>query len=164
MQNRIIRFFSDIHKLAPNAATNIEMDYLGCREKRLLNMMRIYNHINVMHLSRPPNIIHDWDVNSGASCWSSEIRHIVHKLNLDPDLEWGEIYDLTAVNNKLLEIRCYYGIYIYSFKVHDFDSYQATVKSSLTRTRRSQSIQLKFGILPLKYETDRYQSISPERQ
>ena len=49
-------------------------------------------------------------------------------------------------------------------KVHDFDSYQALVKSSLTRTQRSKLIQLKFGILPLKYETDRYQGIAPERQ
>ena len=49
-------------------------------------------------------------------------------------------------------------------KVHDFDSYQAIVKSSLTRTQRSKLIQLKFGILPLKYETDRYQGIAPERR
>ena len=34
LQNRIMRFFLDIHKFAPNAATKIEMDCLGCREKR----------------------------------------------------------------------------------------------------------------------------------
>ena len=33
----------------------------------------------------------------------------------------------------------------------------------LTRTQRSKLIQLKFGILPLKYETDRYQGIAPQR-
>ena len=48
--------------------------------------------------------------------------------------------------------------------MHDFDSYQAIAKSSLTRTQRSKLIQLKFGILPLKYETDRYQGIAPERR
>ena len=47
-------------------------------------------------------------------------------------------------------------------KVHDFDSYKAIVNSSLTRTQRSKLIQLKFGILPLKYQTDRYQGIAPE--
>ena len=104
LQNRVMRFFLGIHKFAPNAATKIEMDWLGCREKRWLNMIRLYNRINVMPLSRLPKIIYDWDVNSGASSWSSEVRHIIHKLNLDPDLEWGEIYDLTAVNNKLLEM------------------------------------------------------------
>ena len=91
LQNRVMRFFLGIHKFAPNAATKTEMDWLGCREKRWLNMIRIYNRINVMPLSQLPIIIYDWDVNSGASSWRSEVRHIIHKLNLDPDLQWGEI-------------------------------------------------------------------------
>ena len=49
-------------------------------------------------------VVCDWDVNSGATSWSSEVRQIIHKLNLDPDLEWGEIYDLTMVSNRLLEM------------------------------------------------------------
>ena len=167
-----MRFFLGIHKFSPIAATNFEMDWLGCREKRWLNMIRLYNRINVMPLSRLPKIINDWDVTSGASSWSSEARHIVHKLYLDPDLEWGDIYDLTVVNNKLLEMsRLSWNLESFQkpklrtfVKVHDFDSYQAIVKSPLTRTQWSKLIQLKFGILPLKYETDRYQGIAPERR
>ena len=67
LQNRVMRFFLGIHKYAPNAATKIQMDRLGCREKRWLNMIRLYNRINVMPPSRLPKIIYDWDVNSGAS-------------------------------------------------------------------------------------------------
>ena len=48
----VMRFFFGIHKFAPNAATTIEMDWLGCREKREKNMMRLYSRINVMPLSR----------------------------------------------------------------------------------------------------------------
>ena len=88
-----MQFFLGIHKFAPNAATNIKMDWLGYREKIWLNMIRLYNRINVMPLSRLPKVVYDWDVNSGASSWSSEIRQIMYKLNLDPDLEFGEIYD-----------------------------------------------------------------------
>ena len=103
---------------------------------------------------------------------SSEVRHFIHKLNLDPDLEWEEIYNLTAVNNKLLKMsRLSWNLESFQkpklrtfVKVYDFDTYQATVKSSLTRTQRSKLIQLKFGILPLKYETDRYRGIAPERR
>ena len=172
LQNRVMPLFLGIHKFAPNAATKIEMDWLGCREKRWLNMIRLYSRINVMPLSRLSKIIYDWDVNSGASSWSSEVRHIIHKLNLDPYLEWGEIYDLTAVNNKLIEMsRLSWNLESFQkpklrpfFNVHDFDSYQAIVKSSLTRTQRSKLVHLKFGILPLKYETDRYQGIAPEHR
>ena len=135
LQNRIMQFVLGSHKFAPNAATKIEMDWLGCREKRWLNMIRLYNRINVMPLSRLPKVVFDWDVNSGASSWSSEVPQIIHKLNLDPDLEWGEIYDLTMVNNRLLEMsRLLWNLEslqkpkLRTFvKVHDFDSYQAIV-------------------------------------
>ena len=70
LQNRVMRFFLGIHNFAPNAATKIEMDWLGCREKRWLNMIRLYNRINVMPFSRLLKIIYDWDVNSDASYWS----------------------------------------------------------------------------------------------
>ena len=57
LQNRVMRLFLGIHKFAPNAATKIEMDWLGCREKRWLNMIRLYHRINVMPLLRLPKII-----------------------------------------------------------------------------------------------------------
>ena len=110
--------------------------------------------------------------NSGAGSWSSEVQHIIHKLNLDPDLKWGELYDLTEVNIKLLEMsRLLWNLdslqkpKLRTFvKVHDFDSHQAIVESSLTKTQRSKLFELKFGILPLKYETDRYQGIASKRR
>ena len=72
--------------------------------------MRPYNRVNALPLSRLLKIIDVWDVNSGASSSSSEVRHIIQKLNLHPDLEWREIYDLTAVNNKFLEMNRLYGV------------------------------------------------------
>ena len=36
LQNRIMRFFLGIHKFSPNAATKIEMGWLGCREKKMV--------------------------------------------------------------------------------------------------------------------------------
>ena len=46
--------------------------------------------------------------------------------------------------------------------VHNFENIQALVKSNITRYQRSLISQLKFGILPLKIETDRYQGIPLE--
>ena len=86
LQNRIMRLFLGIHKFAPYAAPKIEIDWLGCREKRWLNMIRLNNGINVIPLSRLPQVVYHWDVNSGANSWSSEVRQIIYKLNLDPDL------------------------------------------------------------------------------
>ena len=49
-------------------------------------------------------------------------------------------------------------------QIHDFDSKQLLAKSNITRYQRSLLSQLKFGILPLKIETDRYQGIPAENR
>ena len=43
--------------------------------------------------------------------------------------------------------------------IHDFNQQKNLVKANLSRFQRSLLAQLKFGILPLKIETDRYQGI-----
>ena len=47
-------------------------------------------------------------------------------------------------------------------KIHDFTHFQFLALAPVTRLQRSILSQLKFGILPLKIETDRYQEIKPE--
>ena len=49
-------------------------------------------------------------------------------------------------------------------QIHDFNTYQTLVQTPVTRIQRSFLSQLKFGILPLKIETDRYQGIKPENR
>ena len=49
-------------------------------------------------------------------------------------------------------------------QIHDFDHIQVLVKSNVSRYQRSLLAQLKFGILPLKIETDRYQGLPLEQR
>ena len=49
-------------------------------------------------------------------------------------------------------------------QIHDFDHFQSLVSSNISRYQRSLVAQLKFGILPLKIETDRYQGIPLEQR
>ena len=51
-----------------------------------------------------------------------------------------------------------------SRRLHDFSEVQALAQANLTRYQRSLVSQLKFGILPLKIETDRYQGIPTENR
>ena len=172
LQNRIIRFYLGVHRYAPTAVIKIEMDWLECRGRRWLNILRLYNRINIMDRSRLPKIVYDWDVRSETNSWSSEVKQIAAKLGFDTELSWGETYDLTMVYNKLLKFnRSTWHLQTTQkpklrtfIKVHDFDSCQIIVKAPLTRLQRSLVVQLKIGILPLKYETDRYQGIAPENR
>ena len=47
-------------------------------------------------------------------------------------------------------------------KIHDFLKDKILGKSPLSRYQRSLISQLKFGILPLKIETEIYQGIPPD--
>ena len=49
-------------------------------------------------------------------------------------------------------------------KIHDFSNDKILAKSPLSRYQRSLISQLKFGRLPLKIETHRYQGIPPDQR
>ena len=172
LQNRITRLFLGVHRLAPLAATKSELDWIGCREARWIEMLRLFNRFNGMDKSRLPNIILKWDQSLGLNTWYSEIQCILAYLGLNIRPTDGDQYDLTNAYNYLLKtnrsswqleasrkpkLRTY-------IKIHDFSKIQTLVKANITRYQRSILTQLKCGILPLKYETDRYQGIAPENR
>lgn len=170
LQNRIMRFYMGVHKFAPVAAMKLEMDWLECRDKRWLNMLRLFNRINTMDQWKLPKLIYDWNVSLGLNSWGSEIKHIATSLGFNTDLNYGETYPLTLAHNKFLDknrhtwqSEAYQKPKLRTFvQIHDFESKQLLVKCDLTRYQRSLVSQLKLGILPLKIETDRYQGIPPE--
>ena len=152
-----------VHKFAPVAATKLEMDWMECREKRLLNMLRLFNRITTMNPEKLPKIVYDWDRSLGLESWGSEIRHISASLGIDINSNDGDIFSLTDAYNIFLnqnraiwQSEAHRKPKLRTFvQLHDFDSNQLLVKSGLTRYQRSLLSQLKFGILPLKIETDR---------
>ena len=172
LQNRIMRFYLGIHKFAPLASTKIEMDWIDSRQRRWLSMLRLFNRINSMDSSRIPRIVFDWDSRLGLNTWCSEIKQISNNLKLNWISNNEESYDLTQSYNSCLEYNrrswsneSFLKPKLRTFvQIHDFDSKQILVNSSISRYQRSLLSQLKFGILPLKIETDRYQGIPPENR
>ena len=172
LQNRISRFYLGVNRFAPVAATKIEMDWLDCRDARWLEMLRLFNRINVMPDDRLPKIIYKWDRSLDLNTWWSEIQHIASYLGLNTLPDDGETYNLTYAYNKLLEknriswqLQANIKPKLRTFvNIHDYSSTQTLVRSNITRFQRSLVAQIKMGILPLKYETDRYQGIPPENR
>jgi hypothetical protein len=167
-----MRFYLGVHKFAPVAATRLEFDWLDCRDQRWLSMLRLMNRISTMEDYKLPKIILEWDKSMGVQSWFTEVQYIVSTLGLNSNIIDGELVCLTEAYNKLLErnrnmwhleaekkpkLRTY-------IRIHDFDSKQTLLKANLTRYQRSLLSQLKFGILPLKLETDRYQGIPIEQR
>ena len=172
LQNRIMRFFLGVHKFAPVSATRLEMDWLETREKRWLNMLRYFNRINKMESNRLPKIVYDWDLSLGLNTWASEIQAIASYLGINHPLNSGESFLIPNAHSELLEknrnswrSEAFQKPKLRTFvKIHNFNTKQLVVQSDLTRHQRSLVSQLKMGILPLKYETDRYQGIPAENR
>ena len=172
LQNRIMRFYLGIHKFSPLASTKLEMDWIDCRQRRWINMLRLFNRIISMNSSMIPKIILQWDVSLGLETWFSEIKHIINELSLHNTSENFEPYNISQVYETSIE----YNRALWAnealqkpklrtfIQIHDFDSKQLLVKSHITRYQRSLLSQIKFGILPLKIETDRYQGIPAENR
>ena len=172
LQNRISRFFLGIHKFAPLASTKIEMDWIDCRQRRWLDMLRLFNRLNSMDSSRIPKIVLDWDSHLGLDTWYFEIKQIAIILGMTGITESNNEYDLTQAYNSCLEYNrklwsneAFLKPKLRTFtKIHNFNSKQVLANSSVSRYQRSLLSQLKFGILPLKIETDRYQGIPAENR
>ena len=172
LQNRIMRFYLGVHRFAPIPATRIELDWLECRESRWLSMLRLYNRINKMDDNRLPKIICKWDQSLGLDTWFSEINHIAASLGFQTQLRDGEVYNLTSARNKLLNssrlkwhLEAQRKPKLRTFvKIHNFDEIQLLAKSNITRYQKSLLAQLKFGILPLKIETERFQGTPLENR
>ena len=104
--------------------------------------------------------------------WASEVKHIAATLGLPTTLNENEEYNISICHNKLLaasrqkwQLESERKPKLRSFiQVHNFDHIQTLVKSDVSRYQRSLLSQLKFGILPLKIETDRYQGIPLEQR
>lgn len=125
-----------------------------------------------MNESRIPKIVFDWDSSLGLDTWGSEIKHITNDLKLNCISESNDLYDLTQAYNSCIELNRKMWSDEASLKpklrtyvqIHDYESKQLLVKSDISRYQRSLLSQLKFGILPLKIETDRYQGIPAENR
>ena len=78
----------------------VEMDWLDCRVTRWLEMLLLFNRMNVIPDDRLPNIIYKWDRSLDLSTWWSEIQHISSYLGLNSLPNDRETYNLTYAYNK----------------------------------------------------------------
>ena len=166
-RNEYYGFFLRVYKFAPLPTVRLEMDWLECRERRWIEMLRLFNRINIMDASRLPKLVLVWVTSLELNSWFFEIQQIAASLNLNIHPDSGEIYDLNAAHDKLLgdqrhlwqmeanrkpKLRTY-------VKIRDFSKNKILAKGLLSRYQRSLISQVEFRILPLKIETDRYQGM-----
>ena len=95
-------FFLGVHKFASLPSVRLEMDWFECRERRWIEMLRLFNRINNTDASRLPKLVLVWDASLELNSWFFEIQQLAASLNLNFHPKRDEIYDLNAAHYKLL--------------------------------------------------------------
>ena len=159
-------------QICPSCGYKIRNGLDGVPRKKMVKYVETIQSHYYNESRKLPKVVYDWDRSLGLESWGSEIRHSSASLGIDINSNDGDIFSLTDAYNIFLnqnraiwQSEAHRKPKLQTFvQIHDFDSNQLLVKSGLTRYQRSLLSQLKFGILPLKIETDRYQGIPSDRR
>ncbi len=174
IQERAIRYFLGLHRFTPIPALRGEVGWNSTQSHRWINMVRFWNRLVEMDESRLTHKLFKWDlqfVQTGSN-WSSELRAILTDINMVHIFDTRSVCNLSDIKQKCYEydsnkwvvdinqkpkLRTYV-----TFK--NTLSTEAYVTSSMPKYQRSVYAKLRCGVLPIKIETGRYDSIDRENR
>ena len=134
------------------------------RKLRWLEIIRLYNRISVIDITRLPRKVLDWDIKCKNKGWMSDFISVCKLTNIPIPTRLNLIYDLDPVRRKM-ELQCRDEWRDAAEKMSKLDTYVLIkdfteigilVKSNLPRAARSLVSRFLCGILPLEIETGRY--------
>ena len=169
IQDRAMRCFLGVHKLAPKLAVRGDMGWEPPVVRHKGDMVRLWNRLISMPDNRLTKQIFKWDLLSGQS-WGREIENIFEEAGLQYifrnklKCSLKQIKSILFVNYKQKwaeEIWLKPKLRTYCLIKSTFQS-EPYVTLNLTRYQRSVCAQFRCGILPLALETGRFHSIPEE--
>jgi hypothetical protein len=159
-----------VHNKTPLLAIFGDMGWIDSKDRRHLDMLRLWNRLVKMDNNRLTKKIFLWDKDHGNLSWNSEIRQIFHSLNYPNIFENNETIDIKLAENKLKEntlnkwlvdiknkpkLRTYL-LFKDNLKVEDY------VIHCTNRAQRSLLAQFRFGTLQLNIELGRFRNVKLE--
>ncbi len=172
LQNRIQRFYMGVHTYAPVSATHLEFDWLDCKFKRWIEVIRLLNRIKKMKEHRLPKLVLRWDHSLRANGWANSAEHILDYANMSTDLLSEDQIDLDALSSRLLKLNRTKWLLEAQTKtklrtfleIYDHANPRAIVQANLNRSQRSVLSKIKLGVLPLAIETGRWKDTPLEKR
>ena len=76
LQNQVLRLFLGVCKFAPLPSVRLEMNWLKCRERCWIEMLRLFNMINNMDASQMPELVLAWDESFELYPWFFKIQQV----------------------------------------------------------------------------------------
>ena len=148
LQLRALRYYLGVHNKAPIPGINGEFGWLSTKNRRYLNMCRLWNHLITLDDNRfQKNFKFDLlgvlNINNNLYLNVRQIKPVLQK---HAELEWR-----VSLNSKP-KLRTYK-----QFKLNF--NMQNYITFNMSKYQRSLMAQLRLGILPLAIETGRYTNI-----
>ena len=164
IQNRAIRYFLGVHRFTPILAITGDMGWVSSTHRRWVNMLRLWNRLVSMDITRFTRIVFEYDYRFTGKNWCSDIKTILGQVNLLSSFHDKTPVNLKQVEDRLLEIhKLDWANKIQTLpKLRTYKQFKREyctekyVLSTLSKTEKSHLAQFRCGILPLRVETGRY--------
>ena len=164
IQNRAIRYFLGLHKFAPNIALNSEMGWISPSFNRYICMLRFWNRIMLKPDTELCKRLFLVDYNLCVKNWSSEIKKICNKLQIESVYDNKTACNVANVKDRVkdLMLRHWKENVIQKPKLRTYVTFKDNidvepyVKHCNVRQNRSLMAQIRCGVLPIRLETGRF--------
>jgi hypothetical protein len=168
--NKAIKYFLGVPKYTPNAASQLDIGLLTPKYRRIKRMLQYWNRLIKMNDERLTKQLFKCDYKLGYRNWCAEIEQIFSILHQD------DVYDNLKVCNiqlcmnelerlmktELVEEAMNKSKLRYYNQFKDKDLNEPYIVNFMSRYNRSLLAKLRFGVLPLQIETDRYTRIKDD--
>ena len=171
VQNKSMRVFLGVHRYAANQMLEGDMGWLPSKIRRKVNLLRFWNHLNVMNNERLTNFLFNYEYeNNGV--WCRSVKRIFKEINLEILYETKQVCDLKICEqllgekykeewrilaNKKSKLKLYLDI------KQEF-GLENHIKLNLSRNERSVLSQLRCSILPIQIEIGRFINLKVEER
>ena len=167
VQNKAIRYFLGVHKFTPLAAINGEMGWLPSKYRHYICMLRLWNRLLKMDSNRITKQVFLWDYEKCKLNWSSEIKEIFSKINMQNhynskipvDIKIAEKHFMVQTENDWkIDLESKPKLRLYRTFKHKYES-ESYLNKYMSKSKRSLLVQFRTGVLPLRIETGRFQLV-----
>ena len=169
IQTRAIRTFLGVHRFTPIPALYGDTGWVSCFFRRQTHIFRFWNRLVKMPDNRLTKLIFNADYNTRSNfTWCSNVKKLFSGINLVNIFNEKNMCDMNSVDDSLkllfeanwrAQVMSKPKLRTYQLFKKDFGK-ECYISQNLNKKLRSMLAQLRFGILPLQIETDRFRNIA----
>ena len=165
--NKAARYFLGVHRYSPNAVLHGDTGWLTDKYRRYHAILRFWNRLIGMPNDRVTKKIFNWDFENDRNGWCGDVKTILSLLDMSDVYQNQQPCDLNLALSKL-ESMCqlqWKQTLDLKPKLRTYQTFKEDYATEeylnifLTRYQRSLLAQFRVGVLPLRVETGRFNTL-----